>query len=80
VTAAAVFSEPTLKAVLHHFTGQKLLEPAQPGEVPTDQKTNDLSDVKCQEKAGRALEIVAAQRHHMLKIVPICFLRVNTPG
>ena len=70
VEAAAVFAAPNLAAVLHHLTGQNLLEPAQPGEVTTGQSAKDLSDVKGQERAKRALEIAAAGRHHMLMVGP----------
>ena len=70
VEAAAVFAAPNLAAVLHHLTGQNLLELAQPGEVTTGQSAKDLSDVKGQERAKRALEIAAAGRHHMLMVGP----------
>jgi len=59
-----------LPAVLHHLTGQNLLEPAQPGEVTGGQSAKDLSDVKGQERAKRALEIAGARRHHMLMVGP----------
>ena len=70
VEATAVIAAPSLAAVLHHLTGQNLLEPAQPGEVTIRQSTKDLSDVKGQERAKRALEIAAAGRHHMLMVGP----------
>ena len=70
VEAAAVIAAPTLGAVLHHLTGHNLLEPAQPGEVTTGQSAKDLSDVKGQERAKRALEIAGAGRHHMLMVGP----------
>jgi magnesium chelatase family protein len=70
VEATAVIAAPSLAAVLHHLTGQNLLEPAQPGEVTIRQSAKDLSDVKGQERAKRALEIAAAGRHHMLMVGP----------
>ena len=70
VEATAVIAAPSLAAVLHHLTGQNLLEPAQPGEVTIRQSTKDLSDVKGQERAKRALEIATAGRHHMLMVGP----------
>ena len=59
-----------LPAVLHHLTGQNLIAPAQPGEVTSGQFAKDLSDVKGQERAKRALEIAGAGRHHMLMVGP----------
>ena len=41
-----------------------------PGEVTTGQSAKDLSDVKGQERAKRALEIAGAGRHHMLMVGP----------
>ena len=57
-------------AVLHHLTGQNLIAPAQSGEVTSGQSAKDLSDVKGQERAKRALEIAGAGRHHMLMVGP----------
>ncbi len=70
VEAIAVIAAPSLAAVLHHLTGKNLLELAQPGEVTTRQSPKDLSDVKGQERDKRALEIAAAERHHMLMVGP----------
>ncbi len=72
VGAVKVTAPSTLLACMNHFQGKSTLPPAQPGEVSLPTQTRDLSDVKGQERAKRALEIAAAGRHH--------FFMVGEPG
>ena len=68
VGTAKVLAASSLAAVIQHFNGQSPIVPAEPGEVVTAKGVRDMSDVKGQERAKRALEIAAAGRHHMILV------------
>ena len=68
VGAANVIAPRTLADVVRHFTGQAVLSSSEPGEVLRPSTSRDLSEVKGQERAKRALEIAAAGRHHLLLV------------
>lgn len=68
VGAVQVIAPETLLECMNHFRGRAILPPAQPGEVVAAPQTKDLSDVKGQERAKRALEIAAAGRHHLFLV------------
>lgn len=68
VGSVNVIAPRTLADVVRHFTGQSILQPSIPGEVLSRSTTRDLSEVKGQERAKRALEIAAAGRHHLLLV------------
>ncbi len=68
VGAANVIAPLTLGDVVRHYTGQSVLSASEPGEVHNSASGRDLSEVKGQERAKRALEIAAAGRHHLLLV------------
>ena len=68
VGAANVIAARSLAEVVRHYTGQSVLSPATPGEVRGHATSRDLSEVKGQERAKRALEIAAAGRHHLMLV------------
>uniref|UniRef100_UPI0040470EE8 YifB family Mg chelatase-like AAA ATPase n=1 Tax=Yoonia sp. TaxID=2212373 RepID=UPI0040470EE8 len=65
---ARVIAPRSLAAVIRHFNGKSVLAPSEPGEVRGPARARDLSEVKGQERAKRALEIAAAGRHHLLLV------------
>lgn len=70
VGATPVFAPRTLREAVDHLTDRAPLGRAQPGEAHDSQLHDDLSEVKGQERARRAIEIAAAGRHHLLMVGP----------
>ena len=70
VAATEVIAPASLHEVIRHYTGAQTITPSEPGEVTTFAAARDLSDVKGQERAKRALEIAAAGRHHTMLVGP----------
>jgi magnesium chelatase family protein len=68
VSDTPVIAPKSLGEAIQHLTGARILEISQPGEVCETGHGPDLSEVKGQERAKRALEIAAAGRHHLLMV------------
>ncbi|MBD9528259.1 YifB family Mg chelatase-like AAA ATPase [Paracoccus sp. PAR01] len=70
VGAVPVFAPRTLRDAVDHLTDRAPLPRAAPGEAHDREIFDDLSEVKGQERARRAIEIAAAGRHHLLMVGP----------
>lgn len=66
-----VLSAPSLLSIINHFKGLQVIPRPEPRMQPQDSAVFlDMKDIKGQETAKRALEVVAAGGHNLLMIGP----------
>lgn len=65
-----ILAPQNLHELINHFKGTQVLATPKPGDVIETAHHLDLKDIKGQESAKRALEIVAAGGHNLLMVGP----------
>ena len=68
--AVSVLAPSSLLALVNHFKGQQVLTPPTPRMIERTHRGPDLSEVRGQAIARRALEIAAAGGHNVLMVGP----------
>ncbi|MCP4382875.1 MAG: YifB family Mg chelatase-like AAA ATPase, partial [Hyphomicrobiales bacterium] len=66
----AILAPRSLIAMANHFKGTQVLSRPEASMAAGDEALPDLGDIKGQESAKRALEVVAAGSHHLLMVGP----------
>jgi magnesium chelatase family protein len=65
-----ILAPASLLALINHFKGTQVLTPPAPAIAEDGARYPDLSDIKGQESAKRALEVAAAGGHNILMVGP----------